>query len=70
MLRMGKVIRVGIGLRVRNGVGSRFRATIDHVAGRLPENDSRPLRRNPIQLQNRKSKIPCPQPRQLPSFWR
>jgi hypothetical protein len=26
-----------------NGVGSRFRATIYHMASRLPENDSRPL---------------------------
>ncbi|TVS19594.1 MAG: hypothetical protein EA424_07885, partial [Planctomycetaceae bacterium] len=27
----------------RNGVGSRFRATINHVENGMPENDSRPL---------------------------
>jgi hypothetical protein len=30
----------------RNGVGSRFRATINHMASGLPENDSRPLPRD------------------------
>jgi hypothetical protein len=30
----------------RNGVGSRFRATINHMESGLPENDSRPLPRN------------------------
>ena len=28
---------------VRNGVGSRFRETINHMESGLPENDSRPL---------------------------
>ena len=28
---------------VRNGVGSRFRASINHMESGLPENDSRPL---------------------------
>ena len=32
--------------RVRNGVGSRFRATMNHMESGLPENDSRPLPRN------------------------
>jgi hypothetical protein len=46
-LRTGKTTRVGFGWTVRNGVGSRFRATINHMESGLPENDSRPLPRNP-----------------------
>jgi hypothetical protein len=44
-LRTGKTITVGFGLVVRsaNGVGSRFRATTNHMEDALPENDSRPL---------------------------
>jgi hypothetical protein len=30
----------------RNGVGSRFRPTVNHVENALPENDSRPLPRD------------------------
>jgi hypothetical protein len=36
---------VGFGWTVRNGVGSRFRATINRMESGLPENDSRPLPR-------------------------
>jgi hypothetical protein len=48
MLRTGKTITVGFGLVVRsaNGVGSRFRATTNHMEDALPENDSRPLPQN------------------------
>jgi hypothetical protein len=46
--RTGKTITVGFGLVVRNanGVGSRFRATINHMEDALSENDSRPLPQN------------------------
>jgi hypothetical protein len=46
LCRTGKTISVGFGLMVRNGVGSRFRGTINHMESGLPENDSRPLPRN------------------------
>jgi hypothetical protein len=42
-LRIGETMGAGSGLTVRNGVGSRFRATVNHVESSLPENDSRPL---------------------------
>jgi hypothetical protein len=47
-LRTGKTITVGFGLMLRsaNGVGSRFRATTNHMEDALPENDSRPLPQN------------------------
>ena len=43
--RTGKTTTVGFGLVVRsaNGVGSRFRATTNHMEDALPENHSRPL---------------------------
>jgi hypothetical protein len=46
--RTGKKISVGLGLVARdaNGVGSRFRATTNHMEDALPENDSRPLPQN------------------------
>jgi hypothetical protein len=44
LLRTGKTITVGFGLVLRsaNGVGSRFRATTNHMEHAFPENDSRP----------------------------
>jgi hypothetical protein len=43
--RTGKTITVGFGLVLRsaNGVGSRFRATTNHMENASSENDSRPL---------------------------
>jgi hypothetical protein len=49
-LRTGKTISVGFGLMVGNGVGSRFRSRINHMARRLAENDSRSLRQNATRI--------------------
>ncbi|TVS12524.1 MAG: hypothetical protein EA424_22515 [Planctomycetaceae bacterium] len=46
----GKTTSVGFGRMVGTGFGSRCRATINHVASGLPENDSRPLPRNATQV--------------------
>jgi hypothetical protein len=44
VLRTGKTISVGLSLVARdaNGVGSRFRATTNHMEDAFSENDSRP----------------------------